>query len=101
MNEQENKTYYDAYTKVSRLGVEPSKVVGICDLLMDKNLLLLVIDKYNFYDDLVSSGARMQNGQPYTFSILKNVMKKLIREELEKAGIDPREIGFLYPKSEK
>lgn len=98
LNEQENKTYYDAYTKVSRLGVEPSKVVGICDLLMDKNLLLLVIDKYNFYDDLVSSGARMQNGQPYTFSILKNVMKKLIREELEKQGVDPRQIAYLYPK---
>lgn len=98
LNEQENKTYYDAYTKVSRLGIEPSKVVGICDLLMDKNLLLLVIDKYNFYDDLVSSGARMQNGQPYTFAILKNVMRKLIREELEKQGIDPRQIACLYPK---
>ena len=65
---------------------------------MDKNLLQLVIDKYNFYDDLVSSGARMPNGQPYTFAILKNVMKKLIREELEKAGIDPRQIACLYPK---
>lgn len=98
LNEQENKTYYDAYTKVSRLGVEPSKVVGICDILMDKNLLQLVIDKYNFYDDLVSSGSRMQNGQPYTFAILKNVMKKLIREELEKQGVDPRQIAYLYPK---
>lgn len=98
LNEQENKVYYDAYTKVSRLDVEPSKVVGICDLLMDKNLLQLVIEKYNFYDDLVASGARMQNGQPYTFAILKNVMKKLIREELEKQGVDHRQIAYLYPK---
>ncbi len=98
LNEQENKVYYDAYTKVSRLDVEPSKVVCICDLLMDKNLLQLVIEKYNFYDDLVASGARMQNGQPYTFAILKNVMRKLIREELEKQGVDPRQIAYLYPK---
>ena len=40
----------------------------------------------------------MQNGQPYTFAILKNVMRKLIREELESRGVDPRQIAFLYPK---
>ncbi len=39
MNEQENKVYYDAYMKVGRLGIEPSKVVSVCDLLMDKNLM--------------------------------------------------------------
>ena len=101
LNEAENKVYYNAYTKIGRLDIEPSKVVAICDTLMDKNLLQFVIDKYNYYDDLVSEGARMQNGQPYTFAILKNVMKKLIREELEKQGVDPRQISCLYPKAEK
>lgn len=98
LNEAENKVYYDVYMKVGRLDIEPSKVVVVCDLLLDKELLQLVIDKYNFYDDMVSRGSRMQNGQPYTFAILKNVMRKLIREELEKRGVDPRQIAFLYPK---
>lgn len=101
MNEQESKVFSNAYIKVGRLGIEPSKTVALTDLLMDKNLLQLVIEKYNYYDDLVTSGARMQNGQPYTFSILKNVMRKLIREELEKQGVDPRQIAYLYPKNEK
>jgi hypothetical protein len=101
MNEQESKVYSNAYIKVGRLGIEASKTVALTDLLMDKNLLQLVIEKYNYYDDLITSGARMQNGQHYTFSILKNVMRKLIREELEKQAVDPRQISYLYPKNEK
>lgn len=101
LNEAENKTYYTAYRYIGRCSIKPDKVIHVCDLLLEKNLLQLVIDKYNFYDDCMTSGTRMANGQPYNTAIIANIMKKLIREELEKQGVDPRQISFLYPKKEE
>lgn len=100
MTDEDQKLYYTVYSYVGRIGVESSNIVQVCDLLLENQLLTLVVDKYNYYDDKITKGERMQNGQPYNMTILANSMKKLIREELEKKGVDPRKISFLYPRGQ-
>ena len=100
MTDEDQKLYYTVYSYVGRIGVESSNIVQVCDLLLENQLLTLVVDKYNYYDDKITKGERMQNGQPYNMTILANSMKKLIREELEKKGGDPRKISFLYPRGQ-
>lgn len=101
MSDAEFQIYNKAYMYLNRCDIDTSKVVSVCDLIADHGLLQLIIDKWEFYEDCVVRGDIWQNGQRYTTAIIRNIMKKLIREELEKRGVDPRQISCLYPKSEK
>lgn len=101
MSDAEFQIYNKAYMYLNRCDIDTSKIVSVCDLLADHALLQLIIDKWEFYEDCVVRGDIWQNGQRYTTAIIRNIMKKLIREELEKRGVDPRQISCLYPKSEK
>lgn len=98
MSDAEFQIYNKAYMYLNRCDIDTSKVVSVCDLLSDHGLLKLIIDKWEFYEDCVARGDIWLNGQRYTTAIIRNIMKKLIREELEKRGVDPRQIGYLYPK---
>lgn len=96
LSKEEHNTYVRVQGIIGYCGVPVDKIVEVCDMLMDYRLMDLVTEKWDYYDDCITDGKTMSNGQPYTTAVRKNIMRKLLREELTNRGIDPQKIQYLY-----
>lgn len=101
LNQQDQKLYSKCYRIVSICHVPETDIVTICDLLLNNGMMKIVCERWDYYEDRICAGDRMASGQPYTTNIAINSMKKMMREELEKLGVDPRKMSCLYPKGEE
>lgn len=101
LNQQDQKLYSKCYRIVSICHVPEADVVAICDLLLNNGMMKIVCERWDYYEDKICAGDRMASGQPYTTAIAINAMRKMMREELEKLGVDPRKMSCLYPKGQE
>jgi hypothetical protein len=101
LNKEDTKLYSKCYRIISVCNVPETDVVTICDLLLNNGMMKIVCERWDYYEDRICAGDRMASGQPYTTAIAINSMRKMMREELEKLGVDPRKMSCLYPKGEE
>lgn len=101
LNKEDTKLYSKCYRIISVCNVPESDVVTICDLLLNNGMMKIVCERWDYYEDRICAGDRMASGQPYTTAIAINSMRKMMREELEKLGVDPRKMSCLYPKGQE
>ncbi len=101
LNKEDTKLYSKCYRIISVCNVPETDVVTICDLLLNNGMMKIVCERWDYYEDRICAGDRMASGQPYTTAIAINSMRKMMREELEKLGVDPRKMSCLYPKGQE
>lgn len=101
LNKEDTKFYSKCYRIISVCNVPETDVVTICDLLLNNGMMNIVCKRWDYYEDRICAGDRMASGQPYTTAIAINSMRKMMREELEKLGVDPRKMSCLYPKGQE
>lgn len=101
LNKEDTKLYSKCYRIISVCNVPETDVVTICDLLLNNGMMNIVCERWDYYEDRICAGDRMASGQPYTTAIAINSMRKMMREELEKLGVDPRKMSCLYPKGQE
>ena len=101
LNKEDTKLYSKCYRIISVCNVPETDIVTICDLLLNNGMMKIVCERWDYYEDRICAGDRMASGQPYTTAIAINSMRKMMREELEKLGVDPRKMSCLYPKGQE
>ena len=101
LNKEDTKLYSKCYRIISVCNVPETDVVTICDLLLNNGMMKIVCERWDYYEDRICAGDRMASGQPYTTAIAINSMRKMMREELEKLGVDPRKMSCLHPKGQE
>lgn len=101
LSKEDLKLYSKCYRIISLCHVPETDVVTICDLLLNNGMMKIVCERWDYYEDRICAGDRMASGQPYTTAIAINSMRKMMREELEKLGVDPRKMSCLYPKGQE
>ena len=101
LNKEDTKLYSKCYRIISVCNVPETDVVTICDLLLNNGMMKIVCERWDYYEDRICAGDGRASGQPYTTAIAINSMRKMMREELEKLGVDPRKMSCLYPKGEE
>lgn len=101
LSKEDLKLYSKCYRIISLCHVPETDIVTICDLLLNNGMMKIVCERWDYYEDKICAGDRMASGQPYTTAIAINAMRKMMREELEELGVDPRKMSCLYPKGQE